>query len=204
MQNICLSSRINTIQFYTYKEFHANWGIIMFNGTTIVAVVKDGKCALAGDGQVTMGQNTIIKATAKKIRKLYDGKVLTGFAGSLSDAITLSERFEEKLEQYSGNLKRSAVELAKDWRQDKVLKNLEAMLIAANPKTLLLLSGNGEVIEIEEGVVAIGSGGNFAIAAAKALYHNTDLTPKDIVKKSLEIAASICIYTNNNISIEEI
>ena len=176
----------------------------MIKGTTIVAVVKEGKCALAGDGQVTLGQNTIIKSTAKKIRRVYGGKVLVGFAGSVSDAFTLSERFEEKLEQYGGNLKRAAVELAKDWRRDKILKNLEAMLIAADSEIMLVLSGSGEVIEPDEGVVAIGSGGNFALAAAKALYYNTDLEAKDIANKALEIAATICVYTNNNIYVEEI
>lgn len=176
----------------------------MFNGTTIIAVIRDGKCAIAGDGQVTMGQNTIIKATARKIRSVYNGKVLVGFAGSVSDAFTLSEKFEEKLEQYSGNLKRAAVELAKDWRRDKVLKNLEAMLIAVNNETMLVISGSGEVIEPDEGVIAIGSGGNYALAAAKALYYNTELSAREIAEKSLQIAASICIYTNNNITVEEI
>lgn len=176
----------------------------MFNGTTITAVIRDGRCAIAGDGQVTMGQNTIIKATARKIRSVYGGKVLVGFAGSVSDAFTLSERFEEKLEQYGGNLKRAAVELAKDWRRDKVLKNLEAMLIAVNNETMLLVSGSGEVIEPDESVVAIGSGGNFALAAAKALYYNTELSAREIAEKSLQIAASICVYTNNNITVEEI
>lgn len=176
----------------------------MFNGTTITAVIRDGRCAIAGDGQVTMGQNTIIKATARKIRSVYGGKVLVGFAGSVSDAFTLSERFEEKLDQYGGNLKRAAVELAKDWRRDKVLKNLEAMLIAVNNETMLLVSGSGEVIEPDESVVAIGSGGNFALAAAKALYYNTELSAREIAEKSLQIAASICVYTNNNITVEEI
>ncbi len=176
----------------------------MFNGTTIVGAIKNGKCAIAGDGQVTLGQNTIIKSTARKIRSVYGGKVLVGFAGSVSDAFTLSEKFEEKLEQYGGNLKRAAVELAKDWRRDKVLKNLEAMLIAVNNETMLVVSGSGEVIEPDESVVAIGSGGNFALAAAKALYYNTELSAKEIAEKSLQIAASICVYTNNNITVEEI
>lgn len=176
----------------------------MFHATTIVAVRKDGKGAIAGDGQVTMSQSTIIKSTAKKIRRLYNGNVIVGFAGSVADAFTLSERFEEKLEQYGGNLKRSAVELAKDWRKDKVLRNLEAMLIAIDKETLLVVSGTGEIIEPEDGVIAIGSGGNYAMAAAKALYYNTDMAAKDIVFKSLEIAASICVFTNNNITVEEI
>ncbi|SHJ05425.1 ATP-dependent protease subunit HslV [Lutispora thermophila] len=176
----------------------------MFNGTTIVGVLKNGQCAIAGDGQVTMGQNTIIKATARKIRRLFNGRVLVGFAGSVSDAFALSEKFEEKLEQYGGNLKRSAVELAREWRKDKVLRNLEAMLIAADKETLLVISGGGEVIEPDEGFIAIGSGGNYALAAAKALYYNTDLSAEEIAKKSLEIAASICVYTNSNIIVEVI
>lgn len=176
----------------------------MLHATTIVAVRKNGKGAIAGDGQVTMSQSTIIKSTAKKIRRLYNGNVIVGFAGSVADAFTLSERFEEKLEQYGGNLKRAAVELAKDWRKDKVLRNLEAMLIAIDKETLLVISGTGEIIEPDDGVIAIGSGGNYAMAAAKALYYNTDMDAKDIVHKSLEIAASICVFTNNNITVEEI
>ena len=176
----------------------------MLHATTIVAVKKGNKSAIAGDGQVTMGQNTIMKSTAKKIRRLYNGNVIVGFAGSVSDAFTLSERFEEKLEQYGGNLKRAAVELAKDWRKDKVLRNLEAMLIAVDKDTLLVISGTGEIIEPDDGVIAIGSGGKYALSAAKALYYNTELEPKEIVVKSLEIAASICVYTNNNITVEEI
>lgn len=176
----------------------------MLHATTIVAVKKGDKSAIAGDGQVTMSQSTIMKSTAKKIRRLYNGNVIVGFAGSVADAFTLSERFEEKLEQYGGNLKRSAVELAKDWRKDKVLRNLEAMLIAVDKETLLVISGTGEIIEPDDGVIAIGSGGNYALAAAKALYYNTDLEAKDIVVKSLEIAASICVFTNNNITVEEI
>jgi len=176
----------------------------MFHGTTIVGVLRDGKCAIAGDGQVTLGQNTIIKSKAKKIRKLYNGKVLVGFAGSVSDAFTLTEKFEEKLEQYGGNLKRAAIELAREWRKDKILRNLEAMLIAANNETLLVISGGGEVIEPDEGFIAIGSGGNYALAAAKALYNNTDLSAEEIARKSLEIAATICVYTNSNIIVEVI
>lgn len=176
----------------------------MLHATTIVAVKKNGKSAIAGDGQVTMSQSTVIKSTAKKIRRLYNGNVVVGFAGSVADAFTLSERFEEKLEQYGGNLKRAAVELAKDWRKDKVLRNLEAMLIAVDKETLLVISGTVEIIEPDDGVIAIGSGGNYAMAAAKALYYNTDMDAKDIVVKSLEIAASICVFTNNNITVEEI
>lgn len=176
----------------------------MFHATTIVAVMKDGQGAIAGDGQVTMSQSTIIKATAKKVRRLFGGKVIVGFAGSVSDAFTLSERLEEKLEQHSGNLKRSAVELAKEWRSDKVLRNLEAMLIAIDSETLLVISGSGEVIEPDDGVIAIGSGGNYALAAAKALLQNTGLPAREIVRKSLEIAASICVFTNSNIVVEEL
>jgi ATP-dependent HslUV protease subunit HslV len=176
----------------------------MLHATTIVAVRKGSKSAIAGDGQVTMSQSTIIKSTAKKIRRLYNGNVVVGFAGSVADAFTLSERFEEKLEQYGGNLKRAAVELAKDWRKDKVLRNLEAMLIAVDKEALLVISGTGEIIEPDDGVIAIGSGGNYALSAAKALYYNTDLEARDIAVKSLEIAASICVFTNNNITVEEI
>jgi ATP-dependent HslUV protease subunit HslV len=176
----------------------------MFHGTTIAAVKRDDKGAIAGDGQVTLNQNTIIKATARKVRTLFGGKVIVGFAGSVSDAFTLSEKLEEKLEQHSGNLKRAAVELAKDWRRDKVLRQLEAMLIAMDNETLLVISGNGEVIEPDDGVIAIGSGGNYALAAAKALTQNTDLPPGEVVRKSLEIAASICVFTNNNIIVEEL
>lgn len=176
----------------------------MLQATTIVAVKKGDKSAIAGDGQVTMGQSTIMKSTAKKIRRLYNGNVVVGFAGSVADAFTLSDRFEEKLEQYGGNLKRAAVELAKDWRKDKVLRNLEAMLIAVDKDELLVISGTGEIIEPDDGVIAIGSGGNYAMAAAKALYYNTDLEAREIAVKSLEIAASICVFTNNNITVEEI
>ena len=176
----------------------------MFHGTTIAAVKRNDKGAIAGDGQVTFSQSTIIKSTARKVRRLFDGKVLVGFAGSVSDAFTLSEKLEEKLEQHSGNLKRAAVELAKDWRRDKVLRQLEAMLIAMDKDTLLVISGSGEVIEPDDGVIAIGSGGNYALAAAKALIQNTDLPPNEVVRKSLEIAASICVFTNNNIIVEEL
>lgn len=176
----------------------------MFHGTTIAAVKRDGKGAIAGDGQVTLSQSTIIKATARKVRRLFGGKVIVGFAGAVSDAFTLCEKLEEKLEQYSGNLKRAAVELAKEWRSDKVLKNLEAMLIALDSETLLVISGSGEVIEPDDGVIAIGSGGNYALAAAKALIENTELQPSEVVRKSLEIASSICVFTNNNIIVEEL
>ncbi|MEZ4357608.1 MAG: ATP-dependent protease subunit HslV [Eubacteriales bacterium] len=176
----------------------------MFEATTIIAVKKDGKCAIAGDGQVTFGQNTIMKHTAKKVRRLYDGKVVIGFAGSVADAFTLSERFEAKLEQYGGSLQRAAVELAQEWRNDKMLRKLEAMLIAADKTDLLVVSGTGEVIDPDDGIAAIGSGGSYALAAAKALKKNTDLSAEDIAKKALDIASDICIYTNKNVTVEVI
>lgn len=176
----------------------------MFKGTTIVAVRKDNHVSVAGDGQVTFGENTIMKHRAKKIRRLFNGEVIIGFAGSVSDSLALSEMFEEKLEQYGGNLKRAAVELAKEWRKDKILRKLEALLIAVDKNYSLLISGNGEIIEPDKDVIAIGSGGNYALAAALALRYNTDLTAEEIAKKSLEIASQICVYTNNHITIESI
>lgn len=189
---------------YRNTKLVGSGGGIMFHGTTIAAVKRGDKGAIAGDGQVTFSQNTIIKATARKVRSLFGGRVLVGFAGSVSDAFTLCDKLEEKLEQQSGNLKRAAVELAKDWRRDKVLRQLEAMLIAMDIETLLVISGSGEVIEPDDGVIAIGSGGNYALAAAKALTQNTELTPSEVVRKSLEIAASICVFTNNNIIVEKL
>ncbi len=174
----------------------------MISGTTIVAIKKDNTVAIAGDGQITFGNSTIMKNTAKKVRKIYNNNVIIGFAGSVADALTLAEILEEKLEQYSGNLKRAAVELAKEWRRDKVLRKLEAMLIAADKENLLLISGNGEVIESEDGIMAIGSGGNFALASGKALLKYSDLTAEDIAKESILIASSICVYTNDNITVE--
>ncbi|MEG6521673.1 ATP-dependent protease subunit HslV [Desulfotomaculum sp. 1211_IL3151] len=176
----------------------------MFHATTIVAVKKGAKVAIAGDGQVTFGQNTIMKHTAKKVRRLHNGQVLAGFAGSVADAFTLFEKFEGKLEEYHGNLMRAAVELAKAWRTDKYLRSLEAMLIVANQENLLVLSGNGEVIEPDEGVTAIGSGGPYALAAAKALTKHTNLSPREIAYEALSLAADICVYTNKNITVEEI
>lgn len=176
----------------------------MINGTTIVAVKKNGVVAIAGDGQITFGNSTIMKNTAKKVRKIYDNNVIIGFAGSVADSLTLAEILEEKLEQYSGNLRRAAVELAKEWRRDKVLRRLEAMLIAADNKNLLLISGNGEVIEPEEGIIAIGSGGNYAYASGKALLKYSNLSAEEIARESILIASSICIYTNNNITVEVI
>lgn len=176
----------------------------MLRATTIIAVRKNGDLAMAGDGQVTMGDKTIMKSKAKKVRKLYNGKVLVGFAGSVADAVTLSEMLEDKLEEFEGNLKRAAVELAKDWRKDKILRKLEAMLIAANHKDLLVISGNGEVIEPDDDIVAIGSGGNYALSAGKALMKYSDLDAKDIVKEALLIASSICVFTNENIIVKSL
>ena len=174
----------------------------MFEATTIIAVQKDGKCAIGGDGQVTMGEHTVFKSSAKKVRKLYNGQVVAGFAGSVADAFSLCERFEEKLTQCGGNLERAAVNLAQDWRGDNIARKLESMLIVADKRSLLILSGNGEVIDPDDGVAAIGSGGNFALAAARALVQNTDLSAEDIAVKALEVAASICVYTNDHISVE--
>ena len=172
--------------------------------TTILAVKKDDQVAIAGDGQVTLGEKVIMKHSAKKVRTLYHGKVITGFAGSVSDAITLFEKFENHLESSRGNLTRAAVEMAKEWRSDKVLKNLEAMLIVANKEELLVLSGNGEVITPDFDTVAIGSGGSYAYAASLALLQNTDLSAAEIARKSLEIASEICVFTNNHITVEEV
>lgn len=173
-------------------------------GTTIIAVRRDGKTAVAGDGQVTMGQSTIMKHTARKVRRLYHSKVVVGFAGSVADAFSLCERFEKKLEQYSGGLTRAAVSLAQDWRSDKAMRQLEAMLIAADKDELLVISGTGEVIDPDDGVTAIGSGGMFALAAAKALLQNTDLSAREIAEKALKIAGDICVFTNGNIVVEEV
>ena len=173
-------------------------------GTTICAVRKDGKTAIAGDGQVTMGEHTIFKGTAKKVRRIYNDAVVTGFAGSVADAFTLCERFEDKLTQCGGNLERAAVMLAQEWRGDKGLRQLEAMLIVADKEGMLIVSGTGEVIDPDDGVAAIGSGGNYALAAARALVQNTGLSAKEIAEKALHIAASICVYTNDNIVVEEV
>ena len=173
------------------------------HGTTILGVKCKDNIAVGGDGQVTLG-STVVKATAQKIRRLYDGKVVAGFAGATADAFTLFEKFESKLKQYKGNLKKAAVELAKDWRSDKILRRLEAMIIVADKNTLLLISGTGDVLEPDEGIIAIGSGGNYALAAAKAFVENEKLSAYQIVEHSLKIASDICIYTNNNILIEEI
>ncbi len=171
-------------------------------GTTICAVKRGDHIAIAGDGQVTMGENTIFKSSARKVRRLYNGQVVAGFAGSVADAFTLCERFEEKLTQCGGNLERAAVNLAQDWRGETGARKLESMLIVADKNTLLVLSGNGEVIDPDDGVCATGSGGNFALAAARALIHNTDLSAEDIAVKALEVAASICVFTNDHITVE--
>tara|TARA_B100001123_G_scaffold186900_1_gene213756 strand:+ start:92 stop:625 length:534 start_codon:yes stop_codon:yes gene_type:complete len=174
---------------------------MVFHGTTILSVRKNKEIVVGGDGQVTLG-NTVMKGNAKKVRRLYNNQVLAGFAGATADAFTLFEKFEAKLEKHSGHLTRSAVELAKDWRTDKILRNLEALLVVADKDTSLTISGNGDVIEPEDNIIAIGSGGPYAQAAAKALVDNTNLSAEETVKKALEIAASICIYTNNNLTIE--
>ncbi|MDK9702976.1 MAG: ATP-dependent protease subunit HslV [Sulfuritalea sp.] len=172
-----------------------------YHGTTILSVRRGNSVALGGDGQVTLG-NIVVKATARKVRRLYNEQILAGFAGGTADAFTLFERFEAKLEQYQGNLLRAAVELAKDWRTDRALRRLEAMLSVADREHSLIITGNGDVLEPEYGLVAIGSGGAYAQSAARALLENTDLAPAEIVKKSLEIAGDLCIYTNQNHLIE--
>ena len=172
-----------------------------YHGTTILSVRRGNSVALGGDGQVTLG-NIIVKATARKVRRIYNDQIIAGFAGGTADAFTLFERFEAKLEKHQGNLLRSAVELAKDWRSDRMLRRLEAMLSVADREHSLIITGNGDVLEPEHGIVAIGSGGSYAQSAARALLENTELTPAQIVKKSLEIAGDLCIYTNQNHLIE--
>ncbi len=174
-----------------------------FHGTTILTVRRDGKVVVGGDGQVTLG-NTVMKGNATKVRKIFNDQVITGFAGATADAFTLLERFEAKLETYNGQLRRAAVELAKDWRTDRMLRRLEAMLIVANAEHSLLISGTGDVIDTKDDLFAIGSGGPYAQSAARALYENSDLPAREIVEKSLGIAADICIYTNRQLTIEEI
>ena len=174
------------------------------SGTTIIGVRRGGECAVAGDGQVTMGNQNIMKATARKVRRLYHDKVVVGFAGSVADAFTLCERFEQKLDKYAGSLMRAAVSLAQDWRSDKVMHKLEALLIAADKNDLLIISGTGEVIDPDDGIAAIGSGGMYALAAAKALVKNTDLSAREIAEQSLRIAGEICIFTNDKIVVEEV
>ncbi|CAM3702748.1 ATP-dependent protease subunit HslV [Mesobacillus zeae] len=177
-----------------------------FHATTIFAVHHNGECAMAGDGQVTFGNAVVMKHTARKVRKLFNGKVIAGFAGSVADAFTLFEMFEGKLEEYNGNLQRAAVELAKQWRSDKMLRQLEAMLIVMDKENMLLVSGTGEVIEPDDGILSIGSGGNYALSAGRALkqYSGNQLTAKEIAGAALKIAADICVYTNTNIIVEEL
>lgn len=171
--------------------------------TTVIAVRKNGRVAMAGDGQVTMG-NTVMKGNARKVRRLYDGKVLTGFAGATADAFNLFDKFEGKIKEYAGDLTRAAVELAKQWRTDKALRQLEALLLVADKDKILLISGTGDVIEPENDVLAIGSGGNYAYAAALAYLESSDLSAREIAQRSMKIAGDICIYTNNNIVVEEL
>ena len=177
---------------------------IELRGTTICAVRKNGQTAIAGDGQVTMGEKVVFKAKAHKVRRLYNGQVVIGFAGGTADAFTLCEKFEEKLTQCGGSLERAAVALAQMWRGDTGMRQLESMMIAADKDSLLVLSGTGDVIEPDDGVVAIGSGGNFALAAARALAQNTELSAHEIAEKALHIAASICVYTNDNVIVEDV
>jgi ATP-dependent HslUV protease subunit HslV len=176
---------------------------VSFQSTTILAVRHQGRAVMAGDGQVTFGP-TVVKQTARKIRRLYNDRILAGFAGSAADSFALFARFESKLEQYRGNLERSAVELARDWRTDRILRRLEAMLVVLDQTSTFLLSGTGDLIEPDDGIVAIGSGGPYALAAAKALTHNTTLDARAIAERAMRIAAEICIYTNGNIVIEEL
>ena len=175
-----------------------------FHATTIVAVRQKGQTSSAGDGQVTFGQSAIMKSTARKVRRLYHGKVVAGFAGSVADAFTLFEKFEAKLEEFNGNLMRASVELAKEWRTDRVLRKLEALLLVADNETLLMISGGGEVIEPDGDVAAIGSGGFYALAAARALVKHTELEAAEIAKEALTLAADICVFTNHNIKVEEL
>ena len=178
--------------------------MVSIKGTTICAVRRGNMVAVAGDGQVTMGETAIMKAGAKKVQKIYKDQVLVGFAGGVADAFSLREKFEKKLEEHSGNLKRAAVALAQDWRMDKVMRNLEALMIVANEEGMLLISGNGEVIEPDADFVAIGSGGNYAYAAANALFNHTDMSAEEICREALKIASSICVYTNDHISVEKL
>ncbi len=175
----------------------------IFHGTTILALRQDGKVVVAGDGQVTLG-SIVTKHKAKKVRRIYNDKIITGFAGATADALTLSEKLETKLEQYNGNLTRASVELAREWRTDKYLRRLEAMMIAADVNNTYLLSGNGDVIEPDDGVISIGSGSTAAQSAAVALIENTDMAPLEIVKTAMKIAADLCVYTNHHVTIEQL
>ncbi|MEL0251244.1 MAG: ATP-dependent protease subunit HslV, partial [Novosphingobium sp.] len=180
----------------------ASHGLIQWHGTTIIGVKKNGRTVIAGDGQVSMG-NTVMKPNARKVRRIGDGKVIAGFAGATADAFTLFERLERKLEQHRGQLMRAAVELAKDWRTDKYLRNLEALMIVADAETMLILTGNGDVLEPEAGIAAIGSGGNYALAAARALTDYEDDAEK-IARRAMQVAAEVCVFTNDRVTVEEI
>jgi ATP-dependent HslUV protease subunit HslV len=177
---------------------------IMFDGTTILSVRRGSHVVVIGDGQVTFGEKVILKGSARKVRRIHENRVLCGFAGSTADAMTLYEKLEDKLREYGGNLTRSAVELAKEWRTDRALRRLEALLIAADEERTLLISGTGDVIEPEEGIAAIGSGGSYALAAARALTRNTELDPREIARAAMEVAAEICVFTNAHFTIEEL
>jgi ATP-dependent HslUV protease subunit HslV len=172
--------------------------------TTVCGVMRDGKVALGSDGQVTLGESMVMKGNAKKVRRIYNGQILVGFAGSTADAFTLLQRFEEKVETYRGNLMKASIEMAKDWRTDKYLRKLEAMLIVMDKKEALIISGTGDVIEPEEGIITIGSGGPYALAAAQALIRHTNMSAREIVEEALTIAGNICIFTNTNLTIEEL
>jgi ATP-dependent HslUV protease subunit HslV len=174
----------------------------MFEATTIVAISRNGQVAIAGDGQVTVGQNTIMKSHARKVRRICDGRVLAGFAGSVADAFTLFGKFEDRLREHGGNLTRAAVETAREWRSDRVLRTLEALLIVADAEKMFLISGSGEVIEPDDGILAIGSGGNYALAAARALAGHSQMTSEEMAREALLIASEICVYTNSNIVVE--
>ena len=176
----------------------------VLHGTTILAVRHGGKSAMAGDGQITLGQNAIIKHGAKKVRRIYNGQVVAGFAGSVADAMTLFDKFEARLQECQGSLPRAAVAVAKEWRTDRVLRQLEAMLLTMNQEHLLLVSGSGEVIEPDDGIAAIGSGGSYALAAARALVRHSSLSAREIVEAAMHIAASICVYTNDHLTVEEV
>ncbi|WP_280529621.1 MULTISPECIES: ATP-dependent protease subunit HslV [Novosphingobium] len=184
------------------NDSRASHGLIQWHGTTIIGVKKNGRTVIAGDGQVSMG-NTVMKPNARKVRRIGEGKVIAGFAGATADAFTLFERLERKLEQHRGQLMRAAVELAKDWRTDKYLRNLEALMIVADPETLLVLTGNGDVLEPEGGITAIGSGGNYALAAARALDAYED-DAETIARKAMQVAADICVFTNDRVTVESI
>jgi len=178
--------------------------MIEIRGTTIIGVKKGNSIVVAGDGQVTMGESVVMKGNAKKVRRIYNDQVVVGFAGSTADAFTLCEKFEGMLQKYSGNLMRSAVELAQSWRGNEALRKLEAMMIVADKENLLIITGVGDVVEPEHGICAIGSGGNYALAAGRALAENTDLSAREIAQKAMKIAGDICIFTNNNLTIEEV